>query len=149
MSNSRHIAKNTTYLYLRMVVVMAINLYAVRLVLNGLGAADYGIYTVVAGIITMLSCVTSVLITATQRYFSYALGEKATESLCKIFSVSVYVSIIVSILILIIGETLGLWFVNNKLVVPEERVIAANILYQATIISFISTFKLLAIFCIS
>lgn len=119
---------------------MAINLYAVRLVLNGLGAADYGIYTVVAGIITMLSCVTSVLITATQRYFSYALGEKATESLCKIFSVSVYVSIIVSILILIIGETLGLWFVNNKLVVPEERVIAANILYQATIISFISTF---------
>lgn len=123
-----------------MIIVMVINLYAVRLVLNALGATDYGIYTVVAGIITMLSCITSVLMTATQRYYSFALGEKDTDSLNKIFSTSVYISLLGSILILLIGETAGLWFVNNQLVIPTDRILATNWLYQATIVSFISAF---------
>lgn len=123
-----------------MIIVMVINLYAVRLVLNALGTIDYGIYTVVAGIITMLSCITSVLMTATQRYYSFALGKKDTDSLNKIFSTSVYISLLGSILILLIGETIGLWFVNNQLVIPTDRIPATNWLYQATIVSFISVF---------
>lgn len=139
-SSTKRIAKNTSLLYIRMMVVMIINLYTVRLVLNALGAQDYGINNVVAGIITMLTSVSSVLATATQRYYSYSIGENKLERLQNIFSTSINIFVILSIIVLILGETVGLWFVNTQLVIPDERMNAANWLYQFSIFSFIFTF---------
>lgn len=134
------IAKNTSLLYFRMMIVMIINLYAVRLVLNAIGAEDYGINNVVAGIITMLSSVSSVLSTAIQRYYSLSIGGGKIEQPRNIFSVSIIIFGILSLIVLILGETVGLWFVNSKLVIPIDRIDAANWIYQFSILSFILTF---------
>lgn len=139
-SNTKRIAKNATLLYIRMMVVMIINLYTVRLVLNALGAEDYGINNVVAGVITMLISVSSVLSTATQRYYSYTIGENKLERLQNIFSTSINIFALLSLIVFILGETVGLWFVNTQLVIPAERINAANWIYQFSIFSFIFTF---------
>lgn len=120
-----------------MIIVMIINLYMVRLILNALGVEDYGIYNVVAGVITMLQCITNVLSTSTQRFYSFSIGENNTKNLIKIFSASVNIYIIFSIITLIIGETLGLWILNTQLNIPRGRFIAAIIIYQFSIASFI------------
>lgn len=139
-TKGKAIAKNTIFLYIRMMFVMIINLFAVRIILKALGAEDYGVYNVVAGVISMLSCVTSVLMTATQRYYSYSIGEGDLYQLSKIYSSSVKISVWGSALIFLIGETIGLWFVNNFLVIPNSSIQAANYLYQLTIVSFIFNF---------
>jgi len=138
-SNTKRIAKNTTFLSIRMIIVMIINLYIVRVVLDALGIEDYGIFSVVAGVITMLSVLSSVLSTATQRFYSISLGENNKERFSNIFSVSINIYLILSIIVLIIGETIGLWFVNTQLVIPEERMVAVNYIYQFSILSFIFT----------
>lgn len=134
---TKTIAKNTAFLYIRLLLVMFINLYSVRLILNGLGEEDYGIYNVVAGVVTMLSFVSSVLSTATQRFYSYSLGERNFCRLKEIFSVSLKINIIFSVIVLLLGETIGLWFINYKLVIPVERLFAANVIYQCSIAAFI------------
>ena len=139
LSNKR-IAKNSILLYIRMMVVMIINLYTVRLVLQALGAEDYGIYDVVAGVITMLISVSSVLSTATQRYYSISIGKNKLERLRNIFSSSINIYLLLSLIVIILGETVGLWFVNTQLVIPDERMNAANWIYQFSIFSFIFTF---------
>jgi O-antigen/teichoic acid export membrane protein len=123
-----------------MMIVMIINLYTVRLVLNALGAEDYGINNVVAGVITMLMSVSSVLSTATQRYYSYFLGENNLNRLRNIFSTSINIYALLSIIVIILGETVGLWFVNTQLVIPDDRMNAANWIYQFSMFSFIFTF---------
>ena len=134
---SNVIAKNTSLLYMRMLIVMIINLYTVRLVLNALGDEDYGIFNVVAGIITMMSCVSSVLSMATQRYYSFALGENDHAKLKFIFSTSINIYLFLSITVLLFGESIGLWFINSQLVIPDYRMSAANLIYQFSIFSFI------------
>ncbi|ULB33523.1 MATE family efflux transporter [Proteiniphilum propionicum] len=137
ISKTKRIAKNTTFITIRMIVVMIINLYIVRVVLDALGVEDYGIFNVVAGVITSLSFLSNVLATSTQRFYSMALGEDNNERFKNIFSASINIYIIFSILVLIVGETIGLWFVNNQLVIPETRMIAVNYVYQFSIFSFI------------
>jgi len=134
---TKTIAKNTVFLYIRLLIVMFINLFSVRLILNGLGEEDYGIYNVVAGVVTMLGFVSSVLSTATQRFYSYSLGERNSFRLKEIYSVSLKINIIFSVIVLLIGETLGLWFINLKLVIPVERLFAANVIYQCSIVAFV------------
>ncbi len=136
--NTKRIANNTTLLYFRMLLVMSINLYSVRLVLKALGVEDYGIYDVIAGVITMISSLSSVLQTATMRFYSYTLGQNNIKRLQDIFSTSIYIYTILSIIVIILGETIGLWFINTQLVIPHERMIAANWIYQFSILSFIS-----------
>jgi len=138
-NKTTRIAKNTTLLYIRMLIIMIINLYTVRVVLNTLGVEDYGIYNVIAGVVTMLNSVSSVLSTATQRYYSYSLGENKTECLRNIFSTSINIYAVFALTIIILGETLGLWFVNTQLVIPTERMLAANWIYQFSIFAFICT----------
>ena len=137
---SKRIAKNSILLYIRMMVVMIINLYTVRVVLQALGAEDYGIFDVVAGVITMLASVSSVLSTATQRYYSISIGENKLERLRNIFSSSINIYLLLSLIVIILGETVGLWFVNTQLVIPDERMNAANWIYQFSIFSFIFSF---------
>ncbi|HHU95639.1 MAG TPA: polysaccharide biosynthesis protein [Petrimonas sp.] len=122
-----------------MIIVVIINLYIVRVVIDALGVEDYGIFNVVAGVITLLSVLSNVLSTATQRFYSISIGEKNKERFSNIFSASINIYFVLSIIILIIGETIGLWFVNTQLVMPEERMVAVNYIYQFSILSFIFT----------
>jgi O-antigen/teichoic acid export membrane protein len=139
MSKNR-IATNSILLYLRMVFVMLLNLISVRLVLKGLGVSDYGINDVVAGVITTLSSLTSVLSTATQRYYSISIGKGDFHRLNQIFSTSLKIYIIFSFIVFILGESIGVWLINNKLNIPFERMHAAFWVYQFSIFSFIFSF---------
>lgn len=136
MSNTR-IAKNTLFLYFRMLLIMLTNLYVVRLVLDMLGAMDYGIYVVVGGVVIMFSFLSDTLSSSSQRYFAFAIGEKNFYKLNIFFNITLILYITLAVFILIIAETLGVWFVNNKLIIPETRLESANIVFQFAILSFI------------
>lgn len=141
MSNNqnRRVLKNTLVLYVRQIVLILINLYTLRLLLNALGVEDFGIYTVVAGIVALASFLPSAMSSATQRYFSFALGRNDQAGLTKIFSVNLLIYIGISLLALVVLESAGLWFVHENLNVPAERIDAAKALYQISIFTFIST----------
>lgn len=141
MSNNqnRRVLKNTLVLYVRQIVLILINLYTLRLLLNALGVQDFGIYTVVAGIVALASFLPSAMSSATQRYFSFALGRNDQAGLTRIFSVNLLIYIGISLLALVVLESAGLWFVHENLNVPAERIEAAKALYQISIFTFIST----------
>ena len=138
-NTTKQIAINTLMLYLREILIMIVSLYSFRVILNTLGAEDYGIYNVVAGVVTMFSFLSSSMATASQRYFSFALGQNDSEQLKKYFSMSFTIYCLIALIVLILAETLGLWFVTHKLVIPVERQTAAFWIYQASIFSMICT----------
>lgn len=139
MSNSTRIAKNTIALYFRQILIMLVSLYTVRVVLATLGAEDYGIYNVVAGVVTMFGFLSGAMATASQRYFSFDLGKGDTEHLKTTFSVTFQIYLLIIAVVVFIAETFGLWFVNHKLVISAGRMTAANWIYQAAIVSFVLT----------
>ncbi|MGN0728900.1 oligosaccharide flippase family protein [Treponema sp.] len=139
MSNSTRIAKNTIALYFRQILIMLVGLYTVRVVLATLGAEDYGIYNVVAGVVTMLSFLSGSMATASQRYFSYDIGKNDTEKLKRTFSTTFEIYVLLGIIIIILAETLGLWFVCNKLVIPDDRMNAVKWGYQFALLNFLLT----------
>lgn len=134
--DNRRIVKNSLFLYVRMIVIMCVNLYVVRLILDILGVVDYGINNVVAGVVSMFSFLNGTLATSTQRYFSIALVEGNIQKLKKLFNLNISVFLIFIGIVIIIAETLGLWYVNNKMIIPDNRIIAANIIYQLSIVGF-------------
>ena len=138
-NTTKRIAKNTLMLYFRQILIMIVSLYTVRVVLNTLGAEDYGIYNVVAGVVTMFSFLSNSMATASQRYFSYALGQNDNFQLKKYFSMSFTIYCLIAVIVLFFAETVGLWFVTQKLVIPVERQNAALWIYQASIFSLICT----------
>jgi O-antigen/teichoic acid export membrane protein len=138
-SNTTRIAKNTLMLYFRQILIMLVNLYTVRVVLETLGAEDYGIYNVVAGVVTMFGFLSNSMATATQRYLSFELGRNDFEQLKKVFSISLEIYILIAVLVIVLAETVGLWFVSNKLLMPLERKNAAWWIYQFSILSFLFT----------
>jgi O-antigen/teichoic acid export membrane protein len=138
-ANTERIAKNTLMLYFRQILIMLVSLYTVRVVLNTLGAEDYGIYNVAAGVVTMFGFLSNSMATATQRYLSFELGQGDFEQLKKVFNLSITIYVLIGIMILFLAETFGLWFVNHKLVIPENRMAAARWIYQFAILSFMFT----------
>lgn len=126
-------------LYIRMLLTMAVSLYTSRVVLNTLGIEDFGIYNVVGGVVMMFSFLNSSMSSATQRFLSFELGRKDYVQLKKVFSMSVNIHVIIAVTIFILAETIGLWFLNAKLVIPIERLGAANWVYQFSILSFMVT----------
>lgn len=136
-TNNKRIAKNTIFLYIRMILVMLVTLYTSRVILQVLGVEDFGIYNVVAGVVSMFSFLNGSLSGASSRFITYALGEGCFEKLQKTFNSIVTIHYIIAIIILILAETVGLWFVMNKLVIPEDRVVAAIWVYQSAILSAI------------
>jgi O-antigen/teichoic acid export membrane protein len=134
--NNKRIAKNTLFLYVRMLLIMGVNLYTVRAVLNLLGVVDYGIYNVVGGVVTLFSFISGTLTTSSQRYFSIELARENIKALQKIFCLNVTVFAIIILGIIILAETVGLWFVNVQMTIPENRLLAANIVYQFSILAF-------------
>lgn len=132
--NNSKIAKNTIFLYFRMILLMAVSLYTSRVVLATLGIEDYGIYNVVGGFIGMLAFLNGAMSSSTQRFITIELGRGDEDSLKHVFSTCVITHALIAALVLIIAETIGLWFVLEKMVIPDSRMTAAIVVYQCSII---------------
>ena len=135
--NNKRIAKNTLMLYFRMLVMMAVSLYTSRVVLDTLGVSDYGIYNVVGGFVTMFSLISGAMTTATQRFLSFAIGEGKTKEVTSLFSTAVIIHIGLALIILIAGETIGVWFVANKMNFPPGRYTAAIWVFEFSLLTFL------------
>lgn len=140
--NTERIAKNTLLLYLRMGLMMCINLYTSRIVLHALGVEDYGIYNVVGGVIVMFSFLTDSMTASTQRFLTFELGSGNKEKLHAVFVTSIHIHLLITLLIIFLGETIGLWFLMEKMVIPPERMFAAHWVYQFSI--FIAVLNVLS-----
>ena len=134
--NNKRIAKNTLLLYVRMIFIMLINLYTSRVILQALGVKDYGIYNVVGGFVAMFGLISNSLSAAITRFITFELGTGNKDKLNKIFSSSVTIQLAISLIIVIAVEIVGIWFVNNKMVVEPERLVAANWCLQLSMITF-------------
>lgn len=135
--NSKRIAKNTLYMYLRMFVILAVTLYTARVVIRTLGIDDYGIYNIVGGVVVLFSFINISLRSAIQRFISYELGQSNIENTHKIIGTSFIIVGIFSLGFLLLAEIVGLWFVYNKLVIPDGKLNAALWVYQFSILTFI------------
>ena len=135
INNNNRIAKNTIYLYLRMLLLMFVSIYTSRIVLHALGVADYGLYNVVGGVVSMLNVLNGTMAASTQRFLTFELGKKDINKLKEVFNTSMFIYILLAVLFVVFAETVGLWFVNNKLVVEPNRIVAANWIFQFTVIS--------------
>lgn len=134
-ADNKRIAKNTLLLYLRMMFIMAVQLYTSRVVLNTLGVVDYGIYNVVGGIVTMFAFLNGAMVTSSQRYITFELGKGNIQRLKEVFTTCVQIHLFISLIIILLGETVGLWFLYEKMVIPEERFTAAMWVYQLSILT--------------
>ena len=132
--NNKRIAKNTLLLYFRMLFMMGISLYTSRVVLNTLGVEDYGIYNVVGGIVAMFGFINGSMSSATQRYITFALGKGDKNRLQTVFSTTLQIHTLIAGIIVLLGETIGLWFLYNKMQIPADRMDAAFWVLQASII---------------
>ena len=139
MTDNKRIAKNTMFLYFRMFLIMGVALYTSRIVLETLGVEDFGLYNVVGGIVTMFSFINGSLGSATSRYITFELGRKNYVRLSQIFNVAFAVHVFMALIIVVLAETVGLWFFYEKMTIPVERLDAAFWVYQISILhSFFS-----------
>lgn len=140
VENNKRIAKNTLLLYFRMLLLMIISLYTSRVVLNALGVEDYGIYNVVGGVVVLLSFLNNAMAGSTQRFLNFEIGTLNKDALQRVFSTSVHIHILIAIIVLILGETIGYWFLNTQMNIPETRITAANYVYQFSLITCVINF---------
>ncbi len=138
-TKNKRIFINTILLYIRMLMVMGVSLYTSRVVLNSLGVVDFGIYNVVGGVVGMFSFLNGSMASATQRFLTFGIGKGEEKNLKKIFNTSVLIHVLLAFVILIIGETIGLWYLNTKMVIPVDRMYAAQWVYQLSLFSSILT----------
>lgn len=136
-NNNKRIAKNTLLLYFRMLFMMVVSLYTSRVILNALGVEDFGIYNVVGGVVAMFSVISGSLSAAISRFITYELGNGDQSKLNKIFSASVTIQLLLSLIIVVLIESVGVWFLNAKMTIPEDRITAANWVLQFSIITFV------------
>ena len=128
------IAKNTVFLYARMIVIMAISLYTSRVVLDKLGVTNYGIYNIVGSVVVSFTFVKNSVMSAIQRFLSFHIGNKGDVS--SVFSISINVIVFFVFIVALLLETLGLWFFNSVLQIPSERYDAALITYHISVLTF-------------
>lgn len=134
-SSNKTIAKNTIFLYIRMLVIMVVTLYTSRVILQALGIDDYGLYQTVGGVVGFLAFISNALAGATSRFITFALGKGNAEELKNTFATTLTSHLIIGLFIVLVAETIGLWYVYNKMVIPEERFAAAIIVYQISILT--------------
>ena len=135
--NKKRIAKNTLMLYVRMMFSMIVSLYTSRVILSTLGVVDYGIYNVVGGVVSMFSIISASLSAAISRYLTFELGKNDIQRLKTVFSTSITIQIIISLIVIILAEIVGIWFLNNKMVIPVDRLEAANWIFQFSLMTFV------------
>lgn len=136
-NGNKRIAKNTIILYIRMIVMMLISFYTTRVILEALGVDDYGINNVVGSLVSMFSLISSSLSGSTSRFITFGLGKGDFNELKKIFSTAININIILAIIVFIAIETIGVWFLNNKMVIQPDRLYAANWVLQCSVITFV------------
>lgn len=134
--NNQRIAKNTAMLYFRMLVIMAVTLYTSRIVLKALGVEDFGIYNIVGGVVILFSFLNTAMSSATQRFLNFELGKEDIDEVKRVFSMSMTAHLSIALFVIVISETLGLWFLNTQLNIPEQRMHVANLVYQFSILTF-------------
>lgn len=135
--NNKRIAKNTLLLYVRMLFLMVVSLFTSRVILNTLGVEDFGIYNVVGGIVAMFTIISGSLTSAISRFLTFELGKGDKEKLKTIFSTSVNIQLGLSAIVILIGEIVGIWFLNNQMNIPAERMMAANYILQCSLGIFV------------
>lgn len=137
-ANNARLAKNTLFLYIRMIFIMIVTLYTSRVVLKVLGVDDFGIFNVVAGVVAMFGFLNSSMSATTQRFISFSLG-KGDDNLNKVFSTCVLTHALLALIVLVLVESVGLWFLYNKMVIPPDRLTAAFWVFQFSAISTVVT----------
>lgn len=135
--DNKRIAKNSLYLYIRSLIIMLVSLYTSRVVLNTLGFVDHGLYNLIGSVVVMFNMFSATFVSSTQRFLNFSLGKKDQEQGCKVFSASLNIHFILAAVLLVLMESIGLWFLNNKLNIPGDRVFAANVVYQFSILTFL------------
>lgn len=136
VSNKR-IAKNTLFLSVRMVVVLVLNLITTRIVLQALGVVDYGVYNVVCGFVSMFGFLNTSMSNGIQRFFNYEYGKNGVEGANKVYCTALYIQATLALIMVILVEAFGLWYLHNKMVIPVDRLVAAEWIFQFAIISFV------------
>lgn len=139
IANNKRIARNSIFMGMRMVCVLCITLYTTRAVLNMLGVEDYGVYNVVCGFVTMFSFLNTSMSNATQRFYNYEIGKNGRKEVTKVFNTSIVIQLTLAFLVILVIETLGVWYLYNKMVIPEERMDAALWIFQFSVVSLFFT----------
>lgn len=137
-SNNKRIAKNTMFLYMRTFVILIVSLFTSRIVLQALGAEDYGIYNIIGGVVVLFSFLNTALTQATQRFLNFSLGKKDKTATHSVFCMSMNAYLLLSVILFVVAETIGLWFVNTQLNIPVNRMTAALWVYHFSVITFIA-----------
>lgn len=137
MNNSQRIAKNTLFLYVRMALSLLITLYTSRVVLNVLGVEDFGVFNVVAGFVSMFAFLNSALNSSVQRYYNFENGKRGKDGVKQVYVASIYIQMILSVITLLLVETVGLWYFEHKLIIPPDRYEASKILFQVSVLSMV------------
>ena len=135
--NTKRIAKNTLMLYVRMLFSMLVSLYTSRVVLQALGVEDYGIYNVVGGVVAMFSMISNSLSASVSRFLTFELGKGDTDGLKRVFSTSLSIQLVLAGIIVVLAETIGLWFLNTHMTIPANRLYAANWVFHASVLTFV------------
>ena len=135
--NTKRIAKNTLMLYVRMLFGMLVSLYTSRVVLQALGVEDYGIYNVVGGVVTMFSMISNSLSASVSRFLTFELGKGNMEGVKRVFSTSLSIQVALAFIVIVLSESIGLWFLNTHMSIPENRLYAANWVFHASVFTFV------------
>ncbi len=138
-TNNKRIAQNTLFLYLRMVIVLFVSLYTTRIVLRNLGVEDYGIYNVVCGFVTMFSFLNSTLSSSINRFYNFELGQHSENGVNDVYNNAMRIQICLALVLMIIVEAVGIWYLNTKMVIPEEKLSTANWIFQFSLVSLVFT----------
>lgn len=139
MADAKRLAKNTMFMYFRMFLIMLVSIYTSRVILDKLGVDDYGIYNAVASVVAMTTFLTSTLTTSSSRFVNYALGQKESEKLKITFSTVFYTHLVFAVIIVIILETLGFWYLETKFIIPSGRESAVYAIFHISIITVAMT----------
>jgi O-antigen/teichoic acid export membrane protein len=135
--NNKRIVKNTFFLYVRMFFVMLLALYSTRVILQAIGVLDYGIYNVVAGFVSLFAVLNNSLTTGTSRFYNYALGKSDQNEVVQVYNASLRIQILLLIVLIVVTEFIGMWYINNKMNIPIDRLSAAIIVFQYSLISLV------------
>lgn len=136
-SSNKRIAKNTLFLYIRLAIIMLVNLYTTRIVLNALGVEDYGIYNIVCGFVSMFGFLNTSMTNGIQRFYNYELGRVGDGAITKVYNTGLVIQCLLALILLIILLTFGWWYLNTKIVIPEARIGAANWIYLFSVLSMV------------
>ncbi len=136
-SNNNTIAKNTFYLYIRMFFVLIVSLYTSRVILNTLGVEDFGIFNVVSGFVSLFGFFNATLSASMQRFYNFELGKQGELGIQRVYSTGFYIHVFISVVLVALLETIGIWYINSIMIIPEQRLFVANLVYQSVVFSMI------------